>query len=183
MFFKSIAMRTLMLVLIIAVSLGIVGCDTITGSKDVPPEKLTGKWVGVLTITDFAQEIVDLAQKGDSEDFANLNQGCAQTLVALKDQPLPMTVDIKANPDGTGTMVIDVDIPGTDNQKDESEPSKPIPFKYANNKITIDQTNEGSQLYMEASVSDSGDVLILDGTFKVTTEGKLFMEGTWNGKK
>ena len=137
---------------------------------------LNGTWTGTITFTSFAIDPDTAPTEGD--------EGCGLAIGAaimekLLNVPIPMTIEITANEDGTGTSVWVIDLASVLSQMDTegqmqigaAEPLT-MPFTYSADTLTFTpEVAAGSATSITATVAGSGGVFVMEGTLTSSGNG------------
>ncbi len=135
---------------------------------EIDPIDINGHWTGTFTVTNLTVD-PEAAPEGE--------EGCGIVLLdAMKDKPLPMTLDIKVDKAGKGTATVLIDPTSLDLGEDvtieEPEPQV-LPITYAGNRLTFNiPEQEDASATMSGTVVRVGKDLRIDGT--LVSGGKGF---------
>lgn len=153
---------------------------------------LNGFWEGSLIITNIelspeAQEAFGQLAENPPEDL----EGCdlssiPAVLEQLEGKPCPMTLDITAQEDGTGTVMLFIDFSPLGEVAEAQEPAQ-VPMTWSGNSITFSATEGGQAMTLSGEASRSGDSLVMNGTMTIvaTEEGTMLytLYAEWRAMK
>lgn len=116
--------------------------DQLVANKDskIPgAQDVSGHYTGIMVITDIQ---MPQPKNQDPNSSEAAGEACGYSMMmALKDVPLPVTMDLQVGSDGKGTMTMNVQ--GL-SDKEGSKP-EPVPVSYANGKLTIQSQSDPKQ--------------------------------------
>lgn len=117
-------------------------------------------------------------EESDEEEGCDINEYdfymlIKERLEELKDQPMPVTVELQLGEDGTGVM----------NFIDEDGEKNSTTTVYKEGYLTAKLYQEGTDVNFTAYVSRSGDSIVLNGDFKIDLGAQAWVKGTWNATK
>ncbi|MEX0614260.1 MAG: hypothetical protein WD229_19220 [Pirellulales bacterium] len=157
-----------------------------TASRAPPaPSDLTGRWGGgsfIIQSTTF---------DANSAKSAGCDESVLKAVKALEGAPMPLAIDLRLGPDGTGTMVLDITPPGSMNSKTTKgavkQKPKPIPVRYENGKISgeITQNNTTTKIKGDIIATQSGWNFKGDWESAMTDKGRTVarFKGSLSGSK
>lgn len=150
---------------------------------------INGMWTGTLTFTSFSIDPETAPTEG--EEGCSLAFGAA-LMEKLLNVPIPLSIDITAYEDGTGTSTWVIELDEVLRQMDtegqmevgEMEPIT-MTLVYADKRITFTPVDtSGDAVSVSATVSQSGDTYRIDGTFSTSGNGSnstAAFSVTWQG--
>jgi hypothetical protein len=157
-----------------------------TASRTQPTtSELTGRWGGghfKIQSANFA------AKSGDSD---GCDEGVQKMVKRMEGMPMPLAMDLRFNPDGTGTMVLDITPPTSKNTNAaggaEKQKPKPIPIRYENGKVFGEITQNGATTKIRGEIiaTDSGWAFKGDWESTMTEKGRTIanLKGSLSGSK
>lgn len=142
--------------------------DSDAGSRiTIESIDINGHWTGTITVTDLTIVSDEVSDEGE--------EACGLALLgAMKDKPLPMTMDIDVDEAGDGIATVLIDPSSLDLGEDvtigEPEPQE-IPISYSGNRVTFKLPKQpGTTASMSGTLTKVGAKLQLKGT--MTSKGK-----------
>ncbi|GAB4254312.1 MAG: hypothetical protein Kow00129_15350 [Thermoleophilia bacterium] len=134
---------------------------------------LNGHWTGTFT---FGTIDVPPDVAGELEE-----QGCDLSILKmLEGETVPMTLDLTADPGGTGTATVFIDVSAA------LADAEPEPFtgsvQWSGNSVTITAADSGGSGTLQGQASRQGDSLVLTGSYTASASG-LTVPGTWTVSK
>ena len=157
---------------------------------------LNGTWTGILTVTDFNIDQSTATSAAGGSDSEGL-EGCNMAAIAaafekLKNQPIPMTMDITADTaSGKGTAVMSLDMSSLQAQLNEgtdegdqgsttvSNEPQTIPFTLSGDTLTFNpDAQTGVTQSMTGTVKAQGKSAVIDGTMTAAGTG-YSMKAVW----
>ena len=165
---KSVACLAILLLALIVLSLGVLGC----GSKPITNKDLSGAWNGTITVTYVNQQLIDSMCGGSGSSSSSVTSQLSK--------PIPFVMDIKATSASAGTI--------TFSQKGESSDQssqKPVAYTYSDGKLSVDTSVQGMEEQISANVKQTNNGLAMDGTVKaiVTKGNQTLLSGTFTATK
>jgi hypothetical protein len=145
------------------------------------PQDLAGRWSGG-----------DLRVRSTA---FGLNSGCGpegeKQLKSLENAPMPLSIDMKPNDDGTGLMQLNLSPPRQADATLAEQMSKqripPIPYRYQDGKIVGEIEQQGAKFKVTGEFVRSGDGWTFKGDWQISSmnEGKTvaLLKGDLTGAK
>ncbi|HWP97497.1 MAG TPA: hypothetical protein VN426_11685 [Syntrophomonadaceae bacterium] len=143
--------------------------DQLVANKDskIPgAQEVSGHYSGVMVITDLQMP----QPKNQGKDISDSGEACGYAMMmALKDVPLPVSMDLQVGSDGKGTLTMTVQ------GLTDKEGSKPeaIPVSYANGKLTMESQSDPKQ-----TVTQDLSITFLNKQYKQALTAKAGDEKT-----
>jgi hypothetical protein len=152
------------------------------------PTNLAGTWGnGQFTITDMPG-FDNLGPAGPLDQAVGKNEGCAtmdlSQLRRLKGTPLELSTEIIPRDIASGTLALRITLP-KEIRGGTEQPPIPLPYRYAGGVLSVQMSQEGARVVMQARFSRLDGSWKLSGDFQIyaSMEGQeiLAMKGKWSG--